>query len=305
MAINTIKTTDLATTLRTEWDAREFIEVLREKLVFARLGRRDDIPRNSGKTVRWNLFNQPTADVTTNGTEGADPTNSTDPTSTAVTAALAEYKGVTQFSKFLDISSISGTRQEIVKQLAHKAALSIDTLCQTQSMQDAGNINDVGAFMTADALKDAVAELVALDVEPHPMSPNGQFYIFVCSAGAAYDMMGEGSPAWFQVKSDELRAALQSPFEGTPVSAAIYGAIVKISTNIQTAGGNDLNYLIGKDAFGVSSLESDVLSPEIIITEPAQLVSAPARNRGTAAYWFLFVSEMLDTERLIEILADT
>lgn len=312
MAITTQITTDadIASILRTEWDASEFIRVLRQSLVIAPLARRDDIPRHSGMTVRWNLFNNPAADTGTNGAEGADPDDSTDFTTTAVTSTLLEYKGMTQFSKAVDLSTINGTRQEMVAGLAHKAAKSVDTLCFTKAsvgLNAESTGIDAGVAMTADVLRRGVQNLLATDVEFHPAT-GGTAFVFVCSIEAAYDMMGEGNPAWFQVKDTDLASSLMSPFDGSPATSGLYNAIVKTSTNIQTltttSPDNDLNYLLGADAFGISSLESEVIRPTITITEPSQLVSAPARNRGTAAYWFLFTTAVLDSVRLEEIASD-
>jgi len=295
-----------ANILATEHDAATFVEVLREKVRFAPLGRRDDIPRGDGKTVRWNFFSNPSGDTSTL-TEGADPANSTDFTTTPITAMLGEYGGVTEYSKFLDLSAMSGTRQEFVKGLAHKAALSIDLVINT-ALQSATSTNNEGAAMTAEGIRKAVIELLGQNAMPHPNSPGGQFFVFVGSVEQCYDVIGEGAPVWFQARTDQLTSSMVAPLKDTVPTAAIYNCIMQISTNLvrvtTTSPDDDVGYLFGADAFGVSSLESDIMNPRIIITEPEALVSAPLRNRGTAGYWYLFASKIIDNNRLIEMVSD-
>jgi hypothetical protein len=290
----------------TEHDAATFVETLREKVRYAPLGRRDDIPRNDGKTVRWNFFSNPSGDTATL-TEGNDPGTSTDFTTTPITATLAEYGGVTEYSKFLDLAALSGTREEFVKGLAHRAALSVDLIIE-DALDEATNTNDEGAAMSAEGLRKAVIELLANNAMPHPRSPGGQFFIFVGSVEQCYDVIGEGAPAWFQARTDQLTSSMVNPLQDSVPTAAIYNCIMQISTNIvrvtTTSPDDDVGYLFGKDAFGISSLDSDVMSPRIIITTPEQLVSAPLRNRGTAGYWFLFASKIIDNNRFIEMVSD-
>src|SRR3990172_532176 len=118
-------TTDLgANVLSTEHDAATFVEVLREKVRLAPLGRRDDIPRHDGKRIRWNFFSNPAADSATL-TEGNDPGATTDFTTTPITADLGEYGGYTDYSKFLDLAAMSGTRGGVVEGVGDKAGVRI------------------------------------------------------------------------------------------------------------------------------------------------------------------------------------
>lgn len=295
-----------ANVLSTEHDAATFVEVLRETVRYAPLGRRDDIPRHDGKTIRWNIFSNPAGDTGTL-TEGADPGSTTDFTTTPITASLGEYGGYTDYSKFLDLSALSGTRQEFVAGLAHKAALSVDLVIE-DALDEATNTNDEGVALTAEGIRKAVIELLAANAKPHPKSPGGAFMVFVGSVEQCYDVIGEGAPAWFQARTDQLQSSMIGPLKDTVPSAAIYNCIMQISTNIvrvtSTSPDDDVGYMFAKDAFGISSLESDVMNPRIIITEPDALVSAPLRNRGTAGYWFLFAAKILDNNRLIEIVSD-
>jgi hypothetical protein len=299
-------TAGLASVFASQYDIRTFVETLREDMQLLKFGRRNDPPRGEGKIVRWNQFAQGVTAVDTVAiTEGGEPLDSTDFASTGTTATLLEYGGVTEFSKFLDLTALSGTRQEFVKGLAHKAALSIDRLISTELL-NATNKNNEGVALTADGLRKAVIELQDNDARPHSATPGGAFYPFVGSVEQVYDVYGEGSPAWFQARTKDLE--LSSPKGNVAPGAAIYNVLMYITTSIPRSVGpvpdDDNGYMFAAEPFGVSSLDSNVMEPRIIITEPEALVSAPLRNRGTAAYWFLFISKILDQNQLVQIISD-
>lgn len=303
-----------------EWIDTRFIEVLRQRLVFLPFGRPTDFPSQNGINAHWNLFNNPAPDTTALATEGDDPSDTSDLTVTAYTAALQEFSSGFKFTKALRLTAVSGTMEQMVMGLAHKAALSIDKMVQVGEAGASGTGGlaavssaaklDAGSSMTVDQLRIGVSKLLNNNAQPHPNTPGGQFFCFVGSVEAIYDMIGEGSPAWFQVKDDNVSSALTSPPPmGTGVSQiGAYNAVVKVSTNIQRnttpSPDEDLNYLLGNDAFGVISLDSNIMDPGVIITRPEENTGAPARNRGTAAYWFLFATKLLDEKRVFQIASD-
>lgn len=302
-----------------EWIDRRFIEVLRERLVFLPLGRGTDMPGQISDRAHWNLFNNPLPDTTVLTTEGDDPTNTSDLTVTAITADLQEFSSGFLYTKVLRSVGISGTLEQMVTGLAHKASLTIDKLCQAGTSENGALASvssasklDAGSSMTVDQLRLGVLKLLENNAQPHPGTPGGQFFCFAGSVEAVYDMLGEGSPAWFQVKDTNINGALQQPppMQNAPAQAGAYNAIVKVSSNIQRtavaspAFDDDLNYLIGDSAFGIISLDSNVMDPQVIMTPPEQNTSAPARNRGTAAYWFLFAAKLLDEKRVFQISSD-
>ena len=297
------------------WLEQQFIEALRARLVVQRLGKPSTLPENQGKTVRWQFFNNPTA-KTSNLTEGATPGSTTDWTTTKVEAILLEYGGYTEFSKFLLKTAMSATQEEIAKGLGDEAAITIDRLNLNELAGATPVEVDAGAAMTVDFLRQGAAKLQQAGqttpgafgpAKPHPMTPGGQYYCAVLSAEAAYDMLGEGSPTWSQVKNDLIEANLRTPFEDTPASAAAYGCIVKISDNIQRDAGespdDDQNYVLGADAFGVASLATNVLDPSLIIIRPEQRTDKPLKNTGTAGWWLLYVAKVIDTKRYIQLLS--
>jgi len=314
---------DLATfsanIVQDEWIDRRFLEVLRQRLVFLPLGRPTDMPGQTSDVAHWNLFTNPAPDTTVLTTEGTDPSDTADLTVTPFVANLQEYASGFLFTKVLRTVGISGTLEQMVEGLAHKAALSLDKICQVGNAQNsalagvsAAQVLDSGTAMTVNQLRLGVLKLLQANAQPHPASPGGQFFIFAGSVEAVYDMLGEGSPAWFQIKDEGLQSVLTSPPPMTSgaMTSGAYNAIIRVSTNIQRdnptdpSPDNDLNYLLADSAFGVVSLDSNIMTPNVIITRPEDNVAAPARNRGTAAYWFLFAAKLLDEKRVVQIKSD-
>jgi N4-gp56 family major capsid protein len=297
-------TTNLGPNLLTTYLNRRFVSVLRASLVAAALGMPSDMGANDGTTVRWQFFSQPAA-VTTTLTEGSDPTNSADFTTTTVTGTLGEYGSYTDVSKFLLRTGLTGTKQEMVDGLAYMAAISIDTLSIGEIDGSTTSV-DSGTALTAESVRQAVAALLDNNCKPHRKTP-GLFPLLV-TTDAAYDMMGEGAPTWFQAKSDLYQQSLQQPFQNTPASATLYGATVRTTNNVQVdtapTPDDELGVLVADDSFGIASLDTDVMQPEIIITNPEENVGAPLRNRGTMGWWVLFVAKLFANARVVVVKAD-
>lgn len=299
-----------ANVVGTEWIEKVFVEALRAKLQTTILGKRSTMPENESKKVRWQFMSDPSGmPFTTSLTEGSDPASTSDFTTTTAEATLKEYGTYTAFSKFLAKSAISGTIEEFIKGAAYGAANTLDTISQL-TLTAGLTATYAGTSFAADDLRLATQKLVSRNVLTHPMTPG--FYAALLSAEAAYDMMGEGAPAWFQAKSALIEDNLLTPFQGSPASSALYGAIVKIQTNTSNSGGRttvtspdrDNNFVLGQDAFGVASLATDITGPAPIITMPDQLVSAPVRNRGTIGWWALFEAVLISTARAELITSD-
>lgn len=293
--------------LQDMFHAKRFVETLRKNLIALPLGTFEDAPRSSGKTVRWQFFSNPTP-ATTPLTEGSTPGTSEDLTTTPITGVLAEYGDYFDVSRLLLTTAASGTKEAIVEAAAYQAALTLDTLVYTDALGDTTNTNDAGTAMKAEDVRQAVQELKAVDAKPHRSTPGGRFYAGLFSVEAAYDMMGEGAPVWFQAKSSDYEAALTTPFDGTVPTAALYGAIIKTSTNIQRNTGvspdDDLNYVVADNSFGVLSIDSDLMDPQVIITNPEQRVDLPLRNAGTVGWIVWFATNGFDSNRIVEILSD-
>ena len=131
--------------------------------------------------------------------------------------------------------------------------------------------------------------------------------MFIGSTEAIFDMIGEGAPTWVQAKSRDIEAKLLSPLSDAS-DEGLYMTSIRLSQSIlrdtATAPDDDKNLLIGKDAFGVSSLDTNALNPQVVLTPPSEAVHVPARNRGTAAWLQYYKSKLVDSNRVVRVLSD-
>ncbi len=297
-----------------------FIRAMRRKLFIASLGRPSTMPEGAGKDVRWNVLVKSSTfydDVTAViGTEGNDPAQD-DFTTNAPAATLVEFGRSYEYTKFLKLTAVSGTLDEIIDEVGHQAGAVLDRR-SAKALAATTQSTDEGVSFTAEALRKAVAKLkgargtisgenVVTEVDPHPLTPGGQFYCAILSSEQAYDMLGEGAPTWAQSKSDDFRRAVVTPFMDD-LSSELYGAIVKVSNNVPRVAtptpDDDQALIFGKDALLVAALDTAVIQPRVIITPPEMKVDKPARNLGTIAWWALYEAVLSENFRCQEVLTD-
>lgn len=281
-----------------------YIAALRDRVgVIYPLGRKGTLPEGAGVTTRWQFFAAPTAVTTNVAAEGNDP-GDVDFTTTSVEATLEEFGGVTPYSRLLAKAGLSGTIEEIIDLLGYQAGLSVEV--RTISVVDGTTTSfDAGVFMSASALLQSVQTLV--DNGAVGSDAAGGKYVFIGSTEAIFDMIGEGNSIWNVAKNRDIESKLLSPLDDASDSG-IYMTSVRLSQSIQrdttTSPDDDVNLLIGKDAFGVSDLDSNALNPQVVLTTPDQAVHVPARNRGTAAWLLYYISALVDSARVSAVLSD-
>jgi len=287
--------------LNTEFFAKRWLEVLREDLLCLPLAVKENAPKNSGKQVAWTRMANTTA-KTTPLAEGADPTSPTDLVATVINGTLQEYGAYFEPAKLFISTAVTGTMTEIVEAAAHEAAITLDTLCFTLALQDTTDIDDPSSDLKAIHLLAAAQTLNGNAAKAHRATPGGAFYAGIFSANALFEMMNEDTPTWLQVKRDDFSASWLNPFKGTPVTAALYGILPKISHNIQNDGTDELNYVIADQGFGAVSIDGDMMDPRVIITNPEDRTDKPLRNSGTVGWWSAFDAALLDSNQVTEIL---
>jgi len=296
-----------ANLLQDMFHAKVFVKTLRRNLIALPLATMEDAPRSSGKSVRWQFFSNPIA-ATTPISEGVTPGTGENLTTTPVHGVMQEYGDFFDVSRFLMTTAASGTKEAIVESAAYQAALTLDALVYSDSLGGTTTIDNAGVAMTAEDVRGAVQTLKQNDAKPHRNTPGGRFYAGLFSVEAAYDMMGEGAPVWFQAKSSDFESALVTPFDDTVPTAALYGCMIKTSTNVPRDTGvspdDDQNYIVADNSFGAVSIDSNLMSPSVIITDPASRVDLPLRNAGTIGWIVWFDTALFDSNRVVEILSD-
>lgn len=307
MAVNrmTSGTSSLGTTSNLYNNAfleKTFVSSLKRKLLVAKYGKDSTITQGVGATVvRWQYFAVPSA-LTTALTEGSDPANSTDHTTTTATATLAEYGGFTDFSRFLNETALSGTMEKFAEMLGYQGALTVDTLAISE-VDNTSTVVDSLTALTADNVRLGVRALEVNDAQFRPET-GGQTYVGFFHADSLYDMLGEGNPAWFQAKNDQITQASEKPFRDTMPSAGVYNTVLYKTNNVQNVSSEYLNVIIADEAFGVAALNTNTMQPALIRTMPNELVSAPVRNRGTIGWRVVFAVKLFDSNRATVVKAD-
>ena len=273
--------------LKTEFFVKRFLEPFRKMLVGVELANREQLPRGEGKVMKWVLPNEePTGGPTTLITEGIDPADSWAFGFTTVSATIEQRGAYFELTDMVDKVAIDGTNTSYVDASSYHARLVLDDLIQAELATWAGATQDAGAAITAEELRKGAVALRQLKVPRSPATPGSAFYCFLGSVESGYDLVGEGAPAWFQAKQTaELQANLTSPLSGTPSTTAIYDVIVKTSDNVKrdtaVSPDDDINFLLGKDAFGISELSPSGATPEVIIKPSAQGgLASPLNLRG-------------------------
>lgn len=279
---------------------KTFVSTLKKKLLAARFGVDSSLPEGAGaKVVRWQYFTAPAAITTSIGAnEGSDGTAVAQTTTTAQ-ATLGEYSGYTDFSKYMQRTALSGTMEKFAEMLGYQAALSIDSLVHTALAGPSGTTTtaNAGAALTAENVRSMVSTLEVNNAQPH-RATGGENFIGLIHSDSLYDMLGEGAPTWWQAKNQYVAGAFTNPFKDTMPSAGLYNALLYKTNNVATTATQYLNIILADDSFGVAALDTNVMNPRLIRTMPEELVSAPARNRGTIAWWALFASVLFDSARV-------
>jgi hypothetical protein len=281
-----------------------YVAALRKKTgVVYPCGRKGTLPEGSGTKTRWQFFAAPAAVTANVAAEGDDPAD-VNFTTTSVEATLEEFGGVTPYSRLLAKASMSGTIEEIIDLLGYQSGLSIEvrTLDEVDSTSTSF---DAGTQMSASALLSSVQKLV--DNGCSGVAVAGGKFVFIGSTEAIFDMIGEGAPTWVQAKSRDIEAKLLSPLTEAS-DEGLYMTSIRLSQSIQRdttqSPDDDKNLLIAADAFGVSSLDTNALNPQVVLTPPSEAVHVPARNRGTAAWLQYYKSKLVDSNRVVRVLSD-
>jgi N4-gp56 family major capsid protein len=280
----------------------------------------EQIPEHSGKNVRWQFFDNPPA-ATDALTEGADRSDSRTLATTKIEGTIAQYGDYFELADLFEDAAVSGTKQAFVDAAAYQARLTLDTLTHTQALDATTSSTTAGTSMTANALRLAGLTLRKQNAKPHPKSPGGAYFVFVCTPEQADDMAGEGNPAWWQVKTPTMAENFQQPngpispdrvtgktAQPMPKEAALYNSVVRVSTNVSADTNNpvnDLGSLISFNSFGCSSLgDFGILDPKVMIVPAVASLASPLAMRGTVGWKVNFVSKLFDSNRIQQVISN-
>lgn len=195
MAVGTTTTTPSA--LKQYWNDL-FIEFLSDNLAMKGLTQRTAVPKGSGKTVWWVGLSKVSA-AGASLSEGADPTARSS-NARRVSGTLTEYGNLIKNSRLFMDTSITGIREEIMKDLARDAARTLDDAVLATALAGT-NVVFAGAATHRSNIVSASTATIAsvrkavrlLEISSVPRFP-GNTYVGLVHPDVAYDLQSDS--AW-------------------------------------------------------------------------------------------------------------
>lgn len=294
----------LAPTVQTYYDKKLLARLL-PMLVHMKYAQKRPIPKNGGKSINFRRFS-PLAPATTPLTEGVTPAGNS-LTITEIEATLAQYGDFIEISDVLDMVAIDPVLDETAELLGEQAAQTLDVVCRDvlnagTTVQYAGARTkriDVAAgdVMKVNEVRKAVRTLKRNNVKPI----DGRNYLGIVEPGTTYDLQSdhEWQDASKYAGSDQI-------FAGE--IGRIYGVrFVETSFAKKFAGagaaGIDVysTLILGKDAFGMSDVESSGSVKNIIKPHGSAGTADPLNQRATSGWKALFVVKVLEQLAILRI----
>jgi N4-gp56 family major capsid protein len=263
------------------------------------------IPRNGGKTINFRRFS-PLSHATTPLTEGVTPAGNT-LTMTEIEATLAQYGDFLEFSDVLDLTAIDPVLDEAADLLGEQSAQTLDVIARDvlaagTTVQYAGGKTSRATItatdlLTVDEVRKAVRTLKRNNVKPL----DGRNYVAVVEPGTTYDLQSDAKwqePSQYskaeQIWSGEIGRLYGVRFVETSYAKKFAGA---------GASGADVygTLIFGKDAYGMSDVESSGAVKNIIKPLGSAGSSDPLDQRSTSGWKALFVIKILEQLAILRI----
>lgn len=297
MATGTTSTT--STALKQYWHDF-FIERLVDNLAMKGLTKRARIPNGNGTTVFWVGIGK----VSTAGaqlTEGADPTTRSS-NAFRVSAVLKEYGNLIKNSRLFMDTSIDGTREQILSDLARDAAKLADDTVLAVTLAGTNVVFGGTATHRSNIIKASTATVRAirkavrlLQISSVPRFPDG-FYVGLAHPDVIFDLQSDS--AWTDVV--KYRDTVKYDIVGE--LGSIYGVrfatapTIPILVNTGSANVDVYQTLVfGPDFVG----QSDLGDLEVVINEPGKTSELGQFN--TYGYRFVMASAILQNSRGVRI----
>jgi N4-gp56 family major capsid protein len=290
--------------MQTYYDKKLLARLL-PNLVHMKWAQKKPIPRNGGKTINFRRFS-PLSHATTPLTEGVTPAGNT-LTMTEIEATLAQYGDFLEFSDVLDLTAIDPVLDEAADLLGEQSAQTLDVITRDvlsagTTVQYAGGKTSRATITTTDLLtvdevRKAVRTLKRNNVKPL----DGTNYVAVVEPGTTYDLQSDAKwqePSQYskaeQIWSGEIGRLYGVRFVETSYAKKFAGA---------GASGADVygTLIFGRDAYGLSDVESSGAVKNIIKPHGSGGTSDPLNQRATSGWKSLFVVKILEQLAILRI----
>lgn len=296
MAVGTTTTT--ANALKQYWHDF-FIERLVDNLAMKGLTKRAKIPTGNGKVVFWVGINKVDAGATLN--EGADPTARSSK-AFRVSGTLTEYGNLIKNSRLFMDTSIDGTKEQIISDLARDASKVVDDAILAKALASgtvifggaATHRSNVISASTA-TVRDVRKAVRLLNLSSVPRFPDG-FYVGLAHPDVAYDLQTD--TAWTDIVKYRDTVKYDIMGEIGKIWGVRFAMAPTIPILVNSASANvDLyrTLIFGPDYIG----QSDLGDLEIVINEPGRASELGQFN--TYGYRFVMATEVLQSVRGVRI----
>jgi N4-gp56 family major capsid protein len=280
------------------------LDNLKKNFVFRSATTKDNIPKQSGRTVQWFRYNNFGA-TTAPSTEGSVGTSLT-PTSNVIACTVAQYTNFISVSDFLKDTSLDPVMVSNSDLLGYKAGLSVDTITRNVIDAESGAAQSpLATYLTVADLRAARHSMVALDIKPFD---DNQFFAVV-HPFASFDLVNDAAAAGladiFKYTAPKSTPLVSYAEKGETLTS-IAGCRVVESTNVYTGTGPNTYrvYVFGKGGVGSVDLEgrgpSNVTNPD---TQRFSIKSVPYQGAtgwdpegvigGSVSYNFIFAACVL------------
>lgn len=239
-----------------------FLDQLLAELFLTKFGVKRSLAKRSGTTIKYNRY-VPLTGTTTALTEGVSP-NGLNRTDTQVTLSLAQYGQFIAITDEFQLVSITDEAEEMAKDLAYDAAISMDTISGnaliadgTQTYADAANnlskanVESGADKMRSDELRIALKNFKVANVPPY----EDGYYKGIINPLMEFDLMSESAANTFVILSSYTTNDVQ---ERGKIGRA-YGINLYTSTNIRADGTSTHTYgniFLGRKSYVVGDIET-------------------------------------------------
>lgn len=292
--MQTTATTSLAPEMKEFYD-KTLIVKAQADLVYSRLGDKQSIPKNGGKTIEWRRFS-PFPKATTPLSEGVTP-DGVPIEVTKINKTLQEFGAYTMVTDILDLTAIDDVIVEVTANHARSMAMTLDTIVKNElatcpHVIRAGKaasktlIDDTDTFKLTPTL---VAEAVTL-LKKHNAPKYDGSYVAVIHPSVAFDLMT--SDAWIDVRkysnatnifNGEIGKLYGVRFiESTEARITNEGVSISGDGAIKKHAVYDC-YFLGKNAFKV--LDVGGAGAEIIVKDAGSSGTEDPLNQRSTIGW--------------------
>lgn len=296
MAVGTTTTT--ANALKQYWHDF-FIERLVDNLAMKGLTKRAKIGTGNGKVVFWVGINKVDAGSTL--TEGADPTSRSSK-AFRVSGTLTEYGNLIKNSRLFMDTSLDGTKEQIISDLARDASKVVDDAILAKALASgtvifAGTATHRSNVISASTatVKDVRKAVRLLNLSSVPRFPDG-FYVGLAHPDIAYDLQTDS--AWTDIVKYRDTVKYDIMGEIGKIWGVRFAMAPTIPILVNSASANVDIYrtmIFGPDFIG----QSDLGDLEIVINEPGKTSELGQFN--TYGYRFVMATEVLQSVRGVRI----